>query len=248
MASIRNLLASGAAFQDALSQQNCWAGHSGATVTSYGALSQWTGLDHSALLPPYLPAGRNEDLLFGIMLQRCHPESAVLNTDWAIRHTAPDNRAEAHLAPISVNPGVSLLAEWLGREPLDQYGLSARRRLSGLAEDVHRLAEMTPRAAAELIEQRLVGTRSALLNQCMKHFETLNQLSDLPGKSSWQQFLETSRDELMREIQRPSPPDTSLLSGGSLVSINALQRHATQFADALNAWPALRAAAARRVA
>ena len=246
VASIRNLLGSGAAFQDALSQQHCWAGHSGATVTSYGALSQWTGLDNSALLPPYLPAGRNEDLLFGIMLQRCHPESAVLNADWAIRHTAPDNRAEAHLAPISVNPGISLLAEWLGREPLDQYGLSARRRLSGLAEDVHRLAEMTPHAAAELIEQRLAGTRSAVLNQCMKHFEALNQLTDLPGKAAWQQFLATSRDELVREIQKPSPTDTSLLSGGGLVGIDALQKHAAQFADALNAWPALRAAAATR--
>ena len=76
--------------------------------------------------------------------------------------------------------------------------------------------------------------------------ETLNQLTDLPGKAAWQQFLATSRDELVREIQRPSPTDNSLLSGGGLAGIDALQKHAAQFADALNAWPALRAAAATR--
>ena len=60
---------------------------------------------------------------------------------------------------------------------------------------------MTPHAAAELIEQRLAGTRSAVLNQCMKHFEALNQMTDLPGKAAWHEFLATSRDELVKEIQ-----------------------------------------------
>ena len=55
-------------------------------------------------------------------------------------------------------------------------------------EDVHRLAEMTPHAAAEMIEQRLAGTRSAVLNQCMKHFEALNQLTGLPGKAVGSNF------------------------------------------------------------
>ena len=68
-------------------------GCSGATVTSYGALSQWTGLDNSALLPPYF----QQDATRTCSSASCYgaTESAVLNADWAIRHTAPDNRAEA---------------------------------------------------------------------------------------------------------------------------------------------------------
>ena len=102
-----------------------------------------TGLDHRALLPPYLPAGRGEDILFGIMLQRLHPESAVWNEGWAIRHEPTDERkGRGELTPLSVTPAISLLADWLGREPRDQWGLSTRQRLLGLAEQIRRLASM----------------------------------------------------------------------------------------------------------
>ena len=52
---------------------NAWLGYRGATIGPYGSLSQLTGLDHRTLLPPYLPAGRGEDLLFAVMLQAASP-------------------------------------------------------------------------------------------------------------------------------------------------------------------------------
>ncbi|GIR90449.1 MAG: hypothetical protein CM15mP89_4540 [Gammaproteobacteria bacterium] len=35
-----------------------WFGYRGPTVTGHGIMAAVTGLDHRALLPPYLPAGR----------------------------------------------------------------------------------------------------------------------------------------------------------------------------------------------
>ncbi|GIR90450.1 MAG: hypothetical protein CM15mP89_4550 [Gammaproteobacteria bacterium] len=65
------------------------------------------------------------------MLQRLHPESGVWNEGWAIRHEPIDTvRAEA-LTALSVKPGISLLADWLGREPRDQWGLAPRADCQG---------------------------------------------------------------------------------------------------------------------
>ena len=242
--SIKRLLQTGPNIEDILSPQNCWAGYSGPTISPFGALSQWTGLDHTALLPPYLPAGRNEDLLFGIMLRRLHPEAAVLNMEWAIRHAPMTARATIDLDAIPVRPGVGLLADWLGREPMDQYGLPPERRLAGLSEEIMRLVDMDPSAKQQIIGQQLTGRRSSLLNQCMRHIDALKQFDQLPGKPSWERFLTASRDQLVREIQ--SPNNASELddkTGNSTLDFNALEQHGHRFATALLAWPELCAAA-----
>jgi len=242
--SIQNLLEKNSEINETVSPQNCWAGHSGPAITSFGAMSQWTGLDHTALMPPYIPAGRNEDLLFGIMLQRVQPDAAVFNCGWAIRHAPISDRGDLVLKPANARPGISLLAEWLGREPKDQYGLSPERRLAGLSEEIVRLTEMEPGARLSLMQGLLVGRRCALLNQCMTQIEYLEKLGDLPGADSWRRFLSESRDHLFKGIQsgsimnefddedKPTP-----------LNFDALEVQGRLFADTLTAWPSLCVAA-----
>jgi len=238
--SVRSLLETGAAINESLSPQHCWAGHSGPAVTPFGAMSQWTGIDHRSLLPPYLPAGRNEDLLFGIMLQRLHPEAAVFNSAWAIRHAPLSSRGIDSLEPANAQPGISLLADWLGREPKDQYGLSPERRLTGLSEDVMRLADMDRDAKTTLIQRQLVGRRCALINQCVEQIERIEQLGELPGVKSWQHFLTESRDRLFRGIQTGSMMnEVEEESGASSIDFASLENHGRRFATALRAWPSL---------
>ena len=53
-----------------LSARASWFGYRGPVLSQYGTLSQLTGLDHTVLLPPYLPAGRGRHLVW-------HPDAAL---------------------------------------------------------------------------------------------------------------------------------------------------------------------------
>jgi hypothetical protein len=208
-------------------------------------MSAQTGIDHTVLMPPYYPAGRGEDILFGIMLQRLHPESPVLNHGWAIRHDPIDTRtSNIPLTPMSVAPSLSLLADWIGREPADQWGLSPERRLSGIAEQIWRLTEMETQACESLARQELASKRAAQLQLCMDHGERLGILEHLPGFSQWQQFIEKSRDTLLAEIQNPAlRPLTGATDIGAEKRAEQLRHGGAAWATALDHWPAICAAA-----
>ena len=246
--SINKLLAQPDGLSALLRARSHWMGCRGPSLAQYGTLSQLTGLDNTTLLPPYTPAGRGEDMMFGIMLQRLHPESAVWNEGWAIRHEPIDEReGRGGLTPLSAKPGLSLLADWLGREPRDQWGLLPERRLLGLAEQIKRLASMESGSLGALIQQELVSKRGVLLGQCMAHLKGLSGLADLPGSKEWQHFLEQSRDQLVNELQTPEPEPLAVLGnsgdGMELSRLTALRNHGASFADALSAWPNICAAA-----
>ena len=247
-ATIKKLLGAQADISALLDKGSNWFGYRGPTVTGHGIMAAVTGLDHRALLPPYLPAGRGEDILFGIMLQRLHPESAVWNEGWAIRHEPIDERkGRGELAPLSVKPGLSLLADWLGREPRDQWGISPDQRMTGLADQIRRLASMESGSLEALTQQELVSKRGVLLGQCMAHLEGLSGLADLPGSEEWQHFLEQSRDQLVNELQTPEPEPLAVLGdsrdGIETSRLTALRNHGASFANALRAWPDICAAA-----
>ena len=104
-----------------------------------------------------------------------------------------------------------MLADWLGREPRDQWGLSPEQILIGLADQIRRLASMESGSLEALTQQELVSKRGVLLGQCMAHLEGLSGLADLPGSEEWQHFLEQSRDQLVNELQTPEPEPLAVL-------------------------------------
>ncbi len=240
--SINKLIEAEESLASTLSARASWFGYRGPVLSQYGTLSQLTGLDHTVLLPPYLPAGRGEDILFGILVQRLHPESAVWNEGWAIRHHPLENRAaRAELSAMGLTPSFSLLADWLGQEPAGQEGLTALARLSDIAHQVRQLAEMNLSSLETLVLQGMISKRSQLLTQCMEKIAHLENLPEQTGKREWQLFLETTRDMLVSEItQSAEAPLTAALKQGGLREIDVLRHHGEQFAEALRIWPQLR--------
>jgi hypothetical protein len=240
-ASIKKLLDDSSPLKRRLGGPTHWMGYRGPVLSHYGTLSQLTGIDHQTLVPPYLPAGRGEDALFGILLQRLYPESAVWNEGWAIRHEPVEERSDrGTLTPLSVKPGSALLTDWLGREPADQWGLAPEQRLAEVAHQVQRLTTMEANSLESLVRQELVSKRSALLRQCMSHLSRTDEIADLAGAPEWLGFLEHSRDQLVAEIQTPEPnPLHDRLQGSALTDIAALRTHGRHFADALSDWPAI---------
>ena len=238
-ASIKRLLETGQNIEAILGSRSGWLGYRGPVLSHFATLSQLTGIDHRTLLPPYLPGGRGEDILFGIMLQRLHPDSVVVNEGWAIHHAPLEQRtARGVLSPLSITLTTSLLGNWLGREPADQWGLPVERRLTGLADQLRRLADMTPEALTALIHQELVSKRSALLSRCFEQLGETSKLEAAPGFAAWKQFLEATRDQLVAEIQASSEPLFGISGNGTMnMDLEGLQQHGKAFAEALTAWP-----------
>ena len=245
--SVKKLLAHKTGIENLLAAQATWLGYRHPSITPHGIMSAATGLDNTRLLPPYLPAGRGEDGLFGVMASRLHPASGVYNPAAAVPHLPVDERAErSRLGAISVSPNLSLLTDWLGQEPMDQWGLNPERRLNGVTEEILRLTEMTSPDLENLASQLLASKTASLLTKCAGHLEQLPQHEGQPGLPAWQTFLEQSRDHLVEKIQAiETSPLARTGERWSQDDFAALRQHGRRFAESLEQWPAVREAASQ---
>ena len=237
--SIKSLMALEQPLEHLLAVRANWMGYRGPTLSAYGTLSQLTGFDHGALLPPYFPFGRGEDVLFGIMLQRVQPNSLVLSEGWAIRHEPLENRTNrGDLKPLSVTPGTNTLADWLGREPEEEKGLTPARRLLSVSDDIKKLAEMESETLERLVGERLASKRTSLLARCTQHLEQLAGMDTSANATVWSEFLSQTQAGLIEGLQRPEPaPIASIFGGDSQTTEASVREMGNQFADALSAWP-----------
>jgi len=243
--SIQRLLKIGDSLETSLSVRAGWMGYQGDTIGAYGVMSAITGLNHHVLLPPYLPAGRGEDLLFGVMLQRLHPESAVFNEGWAAPHYPVEDRStRGKLNPVTVSASTATLIDWLGRPPRDESGISPEVRLLMLADEIGRLASMETEALERLVQSELLSKRASLLALCMESLNALPRLSAHPGTPDWSTFLEQSRDHLLSQIQSSEPRPVAEALKHASSDMETLRQIGADFAEAIKAWPTICDAAA----
>ena len=237
--SIKGLMTSEQPLEHLLAARANWMGYRGPTLSAYGTLSQLTGFNHRTLLPPYFPTGRGEDVLFGIMLQRLHPDSLVLSEGWAIRHEPLEARADrGGLKPLSVQPNMNMLADWLGREREAEEGLTPARRLQSVCEDVRKLADMEIDALERLTGEKLASKRTSLLARCTAHLEQVSGMDSSANVAMWSEFLSQTQAGLIEGLQSSEPtPLASLLEGDTPTTEASLREMGNQFADALAAWP-----------
>ena len=243
--SIKTALAAETPLESLLAARASWLGYRGPTLSPYGTISQFTGIDHTALLPPYFPAERGEDILFGVMLQRVHPESLVFSEGWSIRHEPMEPRSDrGHLNPMEVSPSLLSLADWLGQEPEDQWGLTPERRLHNLSSEVKALSEMDERALEQLVGAQLASKRTSLLARCMGHSEQLATLDNLPNSGAWGEFLSATQSALIEALQIPdATPISKALASAGQTDWASLRNIGNNLADSLTAWPEICAAA-----
>ena len=204
-----------------------------------------TGLDHCRTLPPYFPAGRGEDLLFGIMLERIHPDSLVLSEGWAIRHEPIESRVDrAKLSPLFARPGLQTLADWLGHEPRDQWGRAPETRLKTLSQEVLSLSDMQTDSLELLVSKQLASKQSSLLRQCMAHLDALAAVKETPNKSIWANFLSETQSSLVTAIQSEErTPVTSMLQQHNGADLASVRSFGARFGKAIADWPKICAAA-----
>lgn len=217
-----------------------WSGARNPTLSPHATMSAVTGVDHSLLLPPYLPAGRGEDIMFGIMVQRIHPNSLVLNEGWAVPHQPIEKRTGPRsLARESVSLGLSTLCDWIGRKPMDLSGLSERDRLSSISEQILSLTERDQSACESLAVQELASLKALRLKKCMEHIDRLQTQEHLAGYGEWRSCLESSRDNLLSQISDSDSTPINTYLDSHAINFERLRHEGRTFAYALQQWPSV---------
>ncbi|MHA7816761.1 MAG: hypothetical protein ACX93N_09810 [Pseudohaliea sp.] len=238
--SIERLVSAPHGMAEAVQNGCCWLGCASPTIHKTAFMSQMTGLDNSQLLPPYFPAFRGEDLLFGAMVEAMHHRAAVLEYPWAVPHLPIDRRQGPGLrAPMAGEGGIVLFARYLS-ENVDYKDASApARRLHHMAEDARRLAA---RSTGDLL---LDYRREQAVDQAHQLYLLRTQLSkaeELPSLN-WRGYLKRGVEEVqgsIAEVHGPARIDGVAAGSSDEQVIEQFRDFAEGWAAALDAWPALR--------
>lgn len=239
--SLELLASSGSGLGTLLEARACWFGCSGPTVMKNAFMSQMTGLDNSALLPPYFTAYRAEDQLFGSMLNALHPHSAVFEFNWGVPHLPPVNRGAGALRkPIPGSPGLGLVARLVDAQVDYASTLTPEQNLQSVAAQLERFAGY----GMNDLESEFRSLFALSQAEQFQHLQALKAATGELPAPNWQAYLDRALEEMQGALQ--APRDLASLAGAqsglSREQVYAQLGDATRgFADALRAWPAMRA-------
>ncbi|MAT91555.1 MAG: hypothetical protein CME59_03045 [Halioglobus sp.] len=240
--SLDRLLAGPSSIEDKVTTRQYWMGWSRPTFSNRFNMSQVTGLDNSALLPPYFPAWRGEDQLFGAMLEYLYPDSLVLNYPWAVPHLPLDERSGSITPAPEVAAGAALVETHIGANAPDNAALPLESRLASLVLLFEQLAGRGDEDLAAAYRTALAADQA---NAARQVADKLRQAPEAHGE--WRQLLEERGRHYMQAIGRAQVPVRVSGVPESMDEAELWRRGrelAGRFAAALAAWPAVREAAA----
>ncbi len=227
--SLQRLAQSG---DSALGSRKGWVGCSRPTFAPRPVISQLTGLDNSALLPPYFPAFRGEDILFGWMLSYLHPHSVALQLDCSVPHLPLEERDTA-LSPRPPGGPLGLLTRYL-EQTSKTAGGDIQTRLLKLSLSFQALAEVEPEALIAAYRSLSAAALGDIISILSEQLQAVGSQAGSLGER-----LEAARTEAFQGLQALTPPQA--LENDS--ERQELRRWAQGFAGALQHWPRIRGAA-----
>ncbi|MFT7286686.1 MAG: hypothetical protein ACI87W_000795 [Halieaceae bacterium] len=239
--SLGALVGAGADLRALIEARAGWFGCDGPTVMKNTFMSQMTGVDNSELLPPYFPALRAEDQLFGSMLNALHPHSAVLEFGWGVPHLPPENRGEGSLrGPIPAPGGLGLVARLVDSMVDYSSSESPETRLQQLAMQLRRLGKR-PIDDMEIMYRSMLAS---IHSEQLRQLQALQALTAEQAGPNWRAYLQRALEEIQGALETPVTL-ANLAPPGSEASREAVYKTLTSaaedFADALLAWPGMRA-------
>ena len=236
---IERLLEAPHGMEQALQNKLNWLGSTRPNIYKMPFLSQLTGLDNSCLLPPYFPAFRGEDLLFGAMLLAMHHDSVTLEYPFSIPHLPMEDRALDLNSSIVARGCIALLVRNLTAQINYSDQTDPQYNLQRLAREAQRLAV---RSDADLMLDYRTGLARG-------HADQLNILQNQFARAQqtpsgeWQTYLKRGIEEVQKAFTTAHspreipgvPPEAS-----EQELLAEFRRLAQGFADALDAWPEMR--------
>jgi len=205
--SLEALSSNETAVDAAFDRADCWQGMRGARVLPRSNMSQLTGLDNRAMLPPYLPILRGEDRLFGDMLEFLHPAAVVIDQPWAIaHHPIPERQWTAEEQQFQVDqPFERLGLRWLERQDRSTMNKDPLKRLARLARVLEDFTELDDEAMRGEYEDFAIGERAADYRMVLATLQNTGE--DAPER--WRAFLTSATERLNRALV-DNPPDARL--------------------------------------
>lgn len=199
------------------------------------------GLDHSLLLPPFVPVQRNSDGLFGRLLRRCFPRSAMGYLPEAVWHDPIDVRRQEIGELFDVERGIRfpdylirLIAEWPGAE-----GAEPGEALASLGRFLTRAARRPQREFEAVVRRRILASEAPRLAR-----DRSREAEQMP--KFYADLRKKQLDVLHRAIEREDylTPRDLVESAGGPEQARALARELTERTGRLlEAWSATREAA-----
>ncbi|MBV9759675.1 MAG: hypothetical protein JO340_03835 [Acidobacteriaceae bacterium] len=193
------------------------------------------GIDNDSFLPPFPPAGRNEDGAFGTLLKLLLPESAFANPPVGLLHDSSRISAYSHTAAHAASrPRVSdLLIRMMLHCPLSG-DLRAEARLKAVAAYLKEISGCSAKAFGDIIDRlsrRHCASMIAQVDELMSAFAY---------PSVWIEDLLAYRSALQDSVADGSCAAASDLPPSQ--SLQELQGIAAGFGELLMWWPSLREA------
>ncbi|WOJ92980.1 hypothetical protein R0135_14485 [Congregibacter variabilis] len=217
-----------------------WLGCTRPTLHKMAFMSQMTGLDNSHLLPPYFPAFRGEDLLFGTMIETMYHHGAVLEYGWSVPHLPLDDRSHMSIKdPIAGEGGIVLFSRYM-TENIDYKDASnPESRLKNMAEDARRLAARSDEDL--LLDYRTEQAKGQAHSLYLMKMQAERAIQ-LPS-INWQSYLNRGVEEVERSMDEEHSP--THISGVPIDAsetelLGKFRDFATGWAAAIDAWPAMR--------
>ncbi|EED30588.1 conserved hypothetical protein [gamma proteobacterium NOR5-3] len=225
---------------DAIENRCHWVGCTRPALHKTAVMSQMTGLDNSHLLPPYFPAYRGEDMLFGAMIESMHHRGAVLEYGWSVPHLPLDDRRAFSIRdPIATKGGIELFSRYITGKIDYNDASNPEYQLRNMAEDARRIAARSD--SNLLLDYRAEHARGTA-NALYRLKSQAGKATELPSMN-WQLYLQRAIEEVEQSINEEQSP----------VSIQGVPKDSTEaelldqfrgfalgWAAALEAWPAMR--------
>jgi hypothetical protein len=224
----------------ALESRSSWLGCAQPTLHKMALMSQMTGLDNSQLLPPYFPAFRGEDLLFGTMLEAMYHRGALVEYPWSVPHLPTDGRKYSIREPVVRVGFMRLVSRYLtGR--ID-YGDASNPlgRLQQIAEDARRIAARSEHDLLLDFRREQASLHADALSTSRAQLARARELPSL----NWQGYLSRAVEELSNSLQAKHSPlelEGMPAAASETTLVDEFRQLAEGWAAALAAWPAVRA-------
>jgi hypothetical protein len=219
-----------------------WLGSSRPNVFKLPFMSQLTGLDNSRLLPPYFPAFRGEDTIFGAMVVAMHHHGMSLEYPWSVPHLPLERRSFSAAAPIAAAGVVSPFARYLTEYIDCKDSTDPEQNLDMLVQDVLRIVA---RSDANLLldyRRELARAHADQLYLLQDQYARTEKLQSL----EWQGYLRRCIEDVQRALsvnQTPTSIEGIPENATEVELVAQFRSMAKGFAAALSGWVDMRRAA-----
>ncbi|MEM1113202.1 MAG: hypothetical protein AAGI11_14920 [Pseudomonadota bacterium] len=207
-------------------------------IARQASISQMTGLDCSRMLPPYFPAFRGEDGVFGWTVQHLYPESRVLTFNWGTPHLPVDSRTSSyHEEPVVPPVDIGAIRSYLESHLRVDGKSTPQTRLNLLAAVLRELAD---KPTLELVAHARYEAQRAPAAVYARAAERLPYFTG--HVPAFEQYLNHAAQTAQQLLQNP-PPLAQRYGMQSQLDDAAVVRHIAsacgEFAEALEQWPQL---------